>query len=223
LRRKARQPCLFDDDIPPSQCWGERWAAHNGYRLVVGVDEAGRGPLAGPVVAAAVSLPPGHGLEGIGDSKQLSASRREELCALITKCAPFAVFRVESDRIDEINILRATMEAMAGAIKKISKALGREPDCILIDGPHKPGIHLLGARLNCVPVVKGDSLSENIGAASIVAKVTRDRLMKRLDRKYRGYGFARHKGYGTPEHLAALSGLGPCEIHRKTFAGVVHR
>ncbi|MBI5526377.1 MAG: ribonuclease HII [Deltaproteobacteria bacterium] len=209
--------------MPPSQRWGEIWAARSGYRLVAGVDEAGRGPLAGPVVAAAVVLPPGHGIDGIGDSKLLSARRREELYSRIKKTAKMAVCRVEAERIDQVNVLRATMEAMAGAIKKLTRSLGREPDCVLIDGPHKPGLHLLGARLNCVPVVKGDRLSENIGAASIVAKVTRDRLMKRFDRKFRGYGFARHKGYGTPEHLAALEGLGPCEIHRRTFAGVLGR
>ena len=215
------QASLFSDDIPRNQHWGEQWAARSGWRLVAGVDEAGRGPLAGPVVAAAVMLPDGHGIDGIKDSKQLTETAREALYRLITKKAAYAVCRVDAGRIDEINIFRATMEAMAGAITGLLAKLDAEPECVLIDGPHKPGVGLLGARLFCVPIVKGDTLSENIGAASVVAKVTRDRLMKRMDKKYRGYGFAKHKGYGTPEHLTALVRLGPCPIHRMTFAGVL--
>ena len=212
---------FFDDDIPRTQRWGEVWAARNGWRRVAGVDEAGRGPLAGPVVAAAVLLPDGHGIEGLRDSKKLSERRREALYRLITARAAYAVTRVEPSRIDEINIFRATMETMAEAITKLRGKLDADPDCVLIDGPHAPGLALLKRRLFCVPVVKGDSLSENIAAASIVAKVTRDRLMKRMDRRYRGYGFARHKGYGTAAHLAALAALGPCAIHRRSFAGVL--
>ncbi len=183
------------------------WAS--GARLVAGVDEVGRGPLAGPVTAAAVVLPRDLAIEGIDDSKKLTPERRDELFDLIMRDAvDVGVASVSETVIDEINILNATRRAMRGALERLSEP----PDHVLVDGSEIPA---LGIPQTGLP--HGDERSTVIAAASIIAKVTRDRFLVELDRRYPDYGFARHKGYGTPEHLAALTRLGPCEIHRRSF------
>jgi ribonuclease HII len=186
-----------------SALWGE------GSDRVAGVDEAGRGPLAGPVVAAAVVLPRELPVHGIDDSKKLSATKREELFDLIHEHAvAVGVGLVDHDVIDEINILRATRRAMREAVS----SLGFTPDHVLVDGDPIPDVDFPQTAIN-----QGDSRSTAIAAASIVAKVTRDRILVEADERYPGYGFARHKGYGTKEHVSALMRLGPCEIHRRSF------
>ena len=185
---------------------------------VAGVDEAGRGPLAGPGVAAAAILPwrwaetglPAE-LAGLNDSKQLTASQRERFFDFITSCAEieFGVARVEATVIDEINILQATHRAMNESLARLSPA----PPHALVDG--RP---VKGLRVPQTAIVKGDARSYSIAAASVLAKVTRDRLMEGFDRQFPGYGFAKHKGYGTAEHLAAIDKQGACAIHRKSFA-----
>jgi ribonuclease HII len=177
-----------------------------------GVDEAGRGPLAGSVFAAAVILDPGRPIAGIRDSKLLDAARREELGFVIRRDAlAWAVATATVAEIDELNILRATLAAMARAIG----ALGIAPQEVVVDGLHVPeGI----AR--CRALVKGDRLLPAISAASILAKTARDEEMRAMEERFPGYGFARHKGYPTPEHLEALRRLGPCAIHRRSFAPV---
>jgi ribonuclease HII len=180
--------------------------------LIAGVDEAGRGPLAGPVVAAAVVLDPHSPIEGLRDSKQLSAARRERLAVLIRERAvAWSVGRAEADDIDRINILQATLLAMARAVEGLSTP----PRHVLVDGLHCP-------RLSCSveAVVGGDRVIASISAASILAKVTRDAEMVQLDRRYPQYGFKRHKGYPTVEHREALRRHGPCPFHRRSFAPV---
>jgi ribonuclease HII len=189
----------------------ELWA--KGVRLVAGVDEAGRGPLAGPVVAAAVVLPRDLGISGIDDSKKLTPSKREELYERIRADALAVGVGSASEKvIDEVNILRATFRAMRDAVA----GLERVPDHVLVDGEAIPDLGLPQTG-----ILRGDERSAAIAAASIVAKVTRDRLLVEYDALYPGYGFAQHKGYGTPEHIAALTRLGPCEIHRLSFR-IVH-
>lgn len=181
-------------------------------RLVAGVDEAGRGPLAGPVVAAAVILDPTVRIAGLGDSKRLSAQRRAALELEIREHAiSCAVARIDVDVIDAVNILQATMQAMRAAVGRLEPA----PEEVLVDGNHCP-ILPCPARA----VVRGDSSVAAISAASILAKVARDREMIEMDRRYPGYGFARHKGYGTRAHRDALHRLGPSPIHRLSFAPV---
>ncbi len=185
-----------------------------GFRPVAGVDEAGRGPLAGPVVAAAAVLPEGFGTEGLDDSKKLSAARREQLYREIT--APgsgviWASARVDAAEIDEINILQATYRAMAGAAGGLSPA----PAIAIIDG--KP---VRGFPFPQRAVVKADGKSLSVAAASIIAKVERDRIMVDFASRYPQYGFERHKGYGTKGHLEALRTYGPCPIHRQSFSPV---
>ena len=181
-------------------------------RLVAGVDEAGRGPLAGPVVAAAVILDPAVRIEGLGDSKGISAMRREELSLLIRERAlSCAVARVGADVIDAVNILQATMQAMREAVERLEPS----PDEVLVDGNRCPVLPYPSRA-----VVKGDSSIAVIGAASILAKVARDREMIEMDRRYPEYGFARHKGYGTRAHREALLRFGPSPIHRASFAPV---
>lgn len=191
----------------------ERALHARGFFLVAGVDEAGRGPLAGPVVAAAVVLPGDFALPGLDDSKKLSASRRETFFAVLTESPDIAwgAGIADPDEIDRVNILRATHLAMARALE----ALPRKPCHALVDG--RP---VRGLPVDHTAVVGGDGLSLSIAAASIVAKVTRDRIMADLDAAYPQYGFGRHKGYGVREHLLALQRHGPCPVHRRSFAPV---
>lgn len=187
----------------------ERECYQNGYTLVAGIDEVGRGPLAGPVVAAAVILPQNHIIAGIDDSKKLTAKKREELCAIIKKEAvAWAVGVVSHERIDEINILQATYEAMREAIGK----LNIPPQYILADAVTIPQITIPQKG-----IVKGDAKSMSIGAASIVAKVTRDAMMEEMDQLYPNYDFASNKGYGSQKHLAGIAQHGLCKIHRRSF------
>jgi len=208
-------PDLFDDP-PPGPGFIERWAEGRGLTPVLGVDEAGRGCLAGPVVAAAVLLPDNHGIDGIDDSKQLSAAAREALLEQIRAVATVGVGMADAARIDAVNILAATLEAMRDAVEQVRAAATGPIGIVIVDG-NQP---IPGLDLPQRPWPKGDALSLACGAASIVAKVTRDRLMDAMDREHPGYGFAKHKGYGTPQHLEALRRLGPCPIHRMTFAPV---
>ncbi|HID10047.1 MAG TPA: ribonuclease HII [Candidatus Latescibacteria bacterium] len=182
------------------------------FRLVAGVDEAGRGPLAGPVVACAVVLPPWTSLPGLDDSKKLSPLQRERLYSCIRDVAvAISVARAEAEEIDRLNIHQASLLAMRRAVE----GLGVEPEYVLVDGRFFPEVELPGEA-----IVGGDGRSLCIAAASVVAKVLRDRLMAEYDRVYPQYGFARHKGYPTPEHLRALRKHGPCPIHRISFRGV---
>lgn len=184
---------------------------YDNYLYICGVDEAGRGPLAGPVVAGAVILPKDCGLLYINDSKQLSAARRSLLYERIQKEAvAVATGMATCERIDEINILQATYEAMREAIRKLSP----QPTLLLNDAVTIPQVDIPQ-----VPIIKGDAKSISIGAASIVAKVTRDRLMEQYEQVYPGYGFASNKGYGSAEHIAALKKYGPTPIHRRSFIG----
>jgi ribonuclease HII len=181
--------------------------------LIAGVDEAGRGPLAGPVVVAAVILDPARPIAGLADSKTLGASRREALDAQIRERAlAFSVVEIGVADIDRLNILQATLLGMARALAALAPA----PQLALIDGNRLPGDLCCAARA----IVDGDATEPVIGAASILAKVARDRILCELDAIYPGYGFARHKGYPTPEHFAALDRLGPCAAHRRSFAPV---
>ncbi len=202
---------LFTHDIPDPTMFDRRIRSA-GYGLVAGVDEAGRGPLAGPVVAAAVILPEDVDLPGVDDSKKLSEARREALYPLIRERAlAVGVGIGNPELIDEINILQATLAAMRQAVE----ALAPSPEFLLVDG-----ISAVPLPIPQRTVKKGDSRSLSIAAASIIAKVTRDRLMVEYDRRYPGYGFASHKGYGSAEHLAAIAARGPSPIHRTTFRGV---
>ena len=187
----------------------EREAFAGGVKLVCGVDEAGRGPLAGPVCAAAVILPPGIGIPGLNDSKKLTDKKRRELYDIITEQAvSFGVAFAGEQEIDEINILQATFLAMQRAMEKLDPA----PELALIDGNRAKDF-----GLPVRTIVGGDGLSASIAAASILAKVTRDRLMEEYDAQYPQYGFAVHKGYGTKRHYEALRAFGPCPIHRQSF------
>jgi ribonuclease HII len=179
---------------------------------ICGIDEAGRGPLAGPVVAAAVMLDPDRPIDGLADSKVLSAGRREHLAALIrSQALAWAVAEASVDEIDTLNILQATLLAMQRAVS----LLGVAPDYALVDGNQMPRLALPGRA-----IVGGDALEPSISAASILAKCTRDARMQALDAEHPGYGFAQHMGYPTPQHLACLQRLGPCRAHRRSFAPV---
>jgi len=181
--------------------------------LIAGVDEAGRGPLAGPVVVAAVILNPARRINGLADSKVLTAERREVLDARIRERAiAFSVVAIEVGDIDRINIFHATMLGMSRALAALAPA----PTFALIDGNQLPKELICPARA----IVDGDAKEKAISAASILAKVARDRMMCELDVLHPGYGFAQHKGYSTPEHFEALQRLGPCSIHRRSFAPV---
>lgn len=190
----------------------ERFFAQ-GLELVCGVDEAGAGPLAGPVCAAAVILPPGLELPWLNDSKKVSPKRREVLFDQIRdQAAAWSVAWVEAEEIDVLDILNSRIKAMQAAIDGLSPP----PALALIDGDRDHGSRCV-IHTPHKTIVKGDSLSANIAAASILAKVSRDRRMEELDAQYPGYGFAAHKGYGTKAHYQALDVLGPCPIHRRSF------
>ncbi len=190
----------------------ELLASHQGYQHIAGIDEAGRGPLAGPVVAAAVILPENSHIEGVTDSKKLSPRTRDRLFEIINaEAVSIGVGIVPPEEIDRINILQATLKAMLQAVDHLDP----QPGFILIDG-----ISTINSRIPQKLIKKGDSLSLSIAAASIIAKVTRDRMMVDLDRLYPGYGFAGHKGYGCASHLDAIRRLGPSPVHRLTFGGV---
>ena len=179
--------------------------------IVCGIDEAGRGPLAGPVVAGAVILPEGCRILYLIDSKKLSEKRREELFSEIKeKAVSWATGVVSPEEIDEINILKATYKAMRQAFEKLSPV----PQVLLNDAVTIPG---LSPALVQVPIIKGDAKSVSIAAASILAKVTRDHMMAEYDKLYPEYGFAKHKGYGTAAHIATVREHGPCPIHRRSF------
>lgn len=212
-----------DDETIPSMFEYERLLFAKGIKIIAGVDEAGRGPLAGPVVAAAVILPcewyekglPVN-LAGLNDSKQLSEEKRErffgEICG--AKDILYGIGIIEPQEIDAINILNATMKAMLVAISKLPVI----PEHILVDGNRN-----IPVALPQTAIVKGDSRSFSIAAASIIAKVTRDKIMIEYDKKYPEYGFSSHKGYGTVEHLEAIRRFGACPIHRKSFAPLNQR
>jgi len=187
----------------------EREGAAQGHRLIAGIDEAGRGPLAGPVVSAAVILPSGYYPEGLDDSKRVSAKNRERLYAAIVRdAAAWGIGVSDSSEIDRVNILNATILSMERALG----ALEPLPELLLIDA-----VSLKNIAIAQKSIIKGDSLSLSIAAASILAKVTRDRMMFIYDKLYPGYGFAKHKGYGTREHMEGIGRLGLCEIHRRSF------
>lgn len=197
--------------VEPTDCF-EAEARRCGYRLVAGADEAGRGPLAGPVVAAAVILPRRCVLRGLNDSKQVAEHERERLYAEITdRALALGVGQVSPQEIDRLNILEATRLAMRRAIQ----ALSLRPDFLLADALALPGLSVPQR-----PIIKGDGLSVSIAAASIIAKVTRDRVMLDYHRRFPHYNFHVHKGYPTPEHLRLLAEHGPCDIHRRSFRPV---
>jgi ribonuclease HII len=197
---------------PDSLAVFDRERSGEGRLRLAGVDEAGRGCLAGPVMAGAVVLPPGWQPDGLDDSKKLTAARRDALYEKIRGGAlAWGAFAVWPRDIDRSNILRASLRAMAGAVG----LLGLTPDLVLVDGNQTPPL-----ALPCECVVGGDGRSAAVAAAAIVAKVLRDRIMTGLDARYPGYGFAAHKGYGSPAHLAAIAEFGPTPLHRRTFRPV---
>lgn len=209
VERARKKMDAYEEELKrlEEMCLYEKQYQHCTY--ICGIDEAGRGPLAGPVVAGAVVLPENCQILYLNDSKQLSAKKREELYDIIREkavCTGTGV--VGPERIDEINILQATYEAMRQALRGLSVS----PDVLLNDAVTIPGVNICQ-----VPIIKGDAKSVSIAAASIVAKVTRDRMMVEYDRLYPGYGFAANKGYGSGMHLEALKRLGPSPIHRRSF------
>ena len=190
----------------------EYGAYQEGYQLVAGIDEVGRGPIAGPVVAAAVILPRNFFLPGVNDSKLVSEKSRLQMAAEIKKGAlAWSIVMISSRRIDQKNILQATKEAMRTAISELTPS----PDFLLVDAVNIPDL-----AIKQYPIIKGDTLSISIACASIIAKVERDHIMQNYDSMYPGYGLARHKGYATREHIIALDNLGPTPIHRGSFEPV---
>ena len=180
-----------------------------GYRYIAGTDEVGRGPLAGPVMAAAVILAPDTFFPGLNDSKKVTPAKREELAAQIKeKALAWQVVSSSVEEIDRINILQASLLAMNKAINSLST----QPEFVLVDAVTIPGM-----KIPQLPIIRGDSLSASIAAASVLAKVTRDELMRAYSKEYPEYGFEQHKGYGTAEHMEAIRSYGPCPIHRRTF------
>lgn len=209
----SHQPSLFSPETADVLQF-ERRLHRNGLHAVAGIDEAGRGPLAGPVVAAAVVFPPGFQPDPrITDSKKTSEKLRDVLFDIIcASAAQYAIARVDADIIDQINISQATRRAMLAAVTQLSIT----PDHLLIDG-----ISTINSPLPQTTIIQGDSRSITIAAASILAKVYRDRLMEQYHREYPLYGFDRHKGYGSAQHREALKAHGPCPIHRISFRGVI--
>ncbi len=201
------------DQMPPDFDHIEQMLADKGYKAVCGVDEAGRGPLAGPVVAAAVIIPPGVELQGVTDSKKLSSVRREEWFERIVELGlPCAVGIIDNECIDKMNILKASLMAMRKAVMDLKQA----PDFVLVDGEYPvPKI-----EQPQFAIVGGDQRCRSVAAASIVAKVTRDRIMDHYQALYPSFSFSQHKGYPTPAHLEELRQHGPCEIHRRSFKPV---
>ncbi len=199
----------LEKELKRLEAMREYETAYAAYSYICGVDEAGRGPLAGPVTAGAVILPKDCRILYLNDSKKLSEKRREELFVQIKEQAvAWAVGVAGPERIDEINILQATYEAMRKAIGELKV----QPDLLLNNAVKIPGL-----AIPQVPIIKGDAKSMSIAAASILAKVTRDHMMAGYDELFPGYGFAKHKGYGTAAHIKAIEELGPCPIHRRTF------
>jgi ribonuclease HII len=211
MPRASDSPPLLELPPEPTDRFEKR-ARRRGAKSVAGVDEAGRGPLAGPVVAAAVVFHKARYPEGIDDSKRLQPAERERLYELILDAATVSVAVASRERIDRMNILRASLWAMSRALA----GLARRPDHVLIDGNMLPPDLFCSAEA----IVDGDARSVSIAAASIVAKVTRDRLMARLGQAFPGYGFEQHKGYSTADHFEALRAQGPCDHHRRSFAPV---
>ncbi len=211
----GRQLELFPEKNKPIKpdTWAfEKTAGRKGFLKIAGVDEAGRGPLAGPVVSATVILPSSFSVSGITDSKKLTPKKRDALYEDIYEHASsIGIGIVDPVEIDRINILEAALLSMAMAVSNLRPV----PDLLLIDGTFR-----IKSNIPQEPIVKGDSLSISIAAASIVAKVTRDRLMKRYDEEYPQFGFERHKGYPTRAHREAIRSFGPCPIHRRSFKGV---
>ncbi|MCR5695156.1 MAG: ribonuclease HII [Clostridia bacterium] len=198
----------------------EKMLKEKGVVFVAGVDEAGRGPLAGPVVAACAVFDMNKPFPEANDSKKLTEKQREKMFdGIIESCAAYGVGMADNERIDEINILRATYEAMRAAVNEAARKLGGYPEHILVDHVHIPD---LPAGVEQISITHGDALSLSIGAASIIAKVTRDRLMTEMDSVYPGYGFAKHKGYGTAAHYQAIRELGMSPIHRRSFLKTLH-
>ena len=192
----------------------EKECIEEGTPIACGIDEAGKGPLAGPVVAAACILDPEKPIYGLDDSKKLSPKKRDQLYdEIMDKAKCFCVIRVEPKEIDEVNILNATKNAMRACVK----GLAIKPDVLLIDA-----VNLEGTGIPVKPIIKGDAKSNSIAAASILAKVSRDRIMEEYDKEYPGYGFAQHKGYGTAAHYAAIHELGISPIHRMSFLKKMH-
>lgn len=193
---------------PIDKLYYEKIELENGAKYIAGIDEVGRGPLAGPVVCSAVIMPLDDIIEGVDDSKKVSKKKREILYnKIIEKAISYSVARVEHDEIDEINILNATKKCMQKAIENLSV----KPDVVLVDAVR------FDAPVKIVSIIKGDALSYSIGAASIVAKVTRDKIMEEYSKTYPEYGFEQNSGYGTKKHIDAIKEFGPCQIHRKTF------
>ena len=207
--REAKKIAKLEAEKERIELMREFEEKYDSYSYICGIDEAGRGPLAGPVVAGAVVLPKGKRILYVNDSKKLSEKKRDELFDIIKdEALTYAVGIISPERIDEINILQATYEAMRQAVNKLSV----KPDIFLNDA-----VTILGIEGKQVPIIKGDAKSLTIASASILAKVTRDRIMVEYDSMYPEYGFAKHKGYGTKAHIEAIKEYGPCPIHRKTF------
>ncbi|NLD51023.1 MAG: ribonuclease HII [Clostridiaceae bacterium] len=206
---KKKESYLKEINRFMAMCEYEKEAYTKGCKLIAGIDEAGRGPLAGPVVAAAVILPENVFIEGLNDSKKLSEKKRNELFHIIReKAISVSVGMVDEKQIDEINILNAAKKAMESAVKGLDK----KPDLLLIDA-----VELKGIDISQKPIIKGDALSISIAAASVIAKVTRDAIMNEMDKLYPCYGFIKHKGYGTSEHITSIKKYGICPIHRLSF------
>jgi len=202
---------LFENEPPDMRAF-EKQAARRGFTAIAGLDEAGRGALAGPVVAAAVILPDRGDFAEINDSKKLTPAKRDSLYDLILgQSLAVGIGICDHLVVDRINVLQATLEAMEQAVDNLPV----KPDFLLIDGISTPAV-----TIPCRTIKKGDSASLSIAAASIIAKVTRDRMMVSWGEEYPAYGFQIHKGYGSPAHLKAIVECGPCDIHRKTFRGV---